>query len=70
MTENLFRHFSVDVIAYNWRVPEAERHDSAFKRNKETLTAELKLWEGYLQKVRLKMIRYWTLKSVNEYINE
>ncbi|KAL3044142.1 hypothetical protein OYC64_003889 [Pagothenia borchgrevinki] len=41
---------TVDVIYYNWRVPEAERHDSALKRNKETLTAEIKLWEGYMQK--------------------
>ena len=62
MTENLFQHFSADVIYYNWKVPEGERHDSAVKRNRETLTAELKLWEGYLQKVRLKMIKYWTLK--------
>ncbi|KAM9384025.1 glutathione S-transferase A-like [Pholidichthys leucotaenia] len=39
----------IDVIAYNWRVPEGERHESAQKRNKEALTEELKLWEGYLQ---------------------
>lgn len=39
------------VIYYNWFVPEGERHDSALKRNRETLAAELKLWEGYLQKV-------------------
>uniref|UniRef100_A0A665TCZ7 Glutathione S-transferase rho n=1 Tax=Echeneis naucrates TaxID=173247 RepID=A0A665TCZ7_ECHNA len=39
-----------DVIYYNWKVPEGERHDSAVKRNKESLSAELKLWEGYLQK--------------------
>ncbi|XP_031179021.1 glutathione S-transferase A-like [Sander lucioperca] len=38
-----------DVIYYTWKVPEAERHDSAVKRNRETLSAELKLWEGYLQ---------------------
>ncbi|XP_019206139.1 glutathione S-transferase A isoform X3 [Oreochromis niloticus] len=38
------------VLYYNWIVPEGERHDSAVKRNKEALTAELKLWEGYLQK--------------------
>ncbi|XP_036411052.1 glutathione S-transferase rho [Megalops cyprinoides] len=40
-----------DVIYYTWRVPEAERHESALKRNKETLTAELQLWEQYLQKM-------------------
>ncbi|XP_078032129.1 glutathione S-transferase A-like isoform X2 [Epinephelus lanceolatus] len=28
-----------------------ERHDSAVKRNKEALAAELQLWEGYLQTV-------------------
>ncbi|XP_040908933.1 glutathione S-transferase A [Toxotes jaculatrix] len=40
-----------DVIYYNWKVPEGERHDSAVKRNREALSAEIKLWEGYLQKV-------------------
>lgn len=40
-----------DALYYNWRVPEEERHDSALKRNKEALTEELKLWEGYLTKV-------------------
>ncbi|XP_023131540.1 glutathione S-transferase A-like [Amphiprion ocellaris] len=40
----------VDLVAYNFRVPEGERHDSAVQRNKEALTAELKLWEGYLKK--------------------
>ncbi|GLD57928.1 glutathione S-transferase A [Lates japonicus] len=39
-----------DVIYYNWKVPEGERHDSAVKRNREALAAELKLWEEYLQK--------------------
>ena len=39
------------VIYYNWKVLEAERHDSALKRNKEALTAEIKLWEGYMQNV-------------------
>ncbi|XP_030003842.1 glutathione S-transferase A-like [Sphaeramia orbicularis] len=38
------------VVYYDYKVPEGERHDSAVKRNKETLTAELKLWEEYLQK--------------------
>lgn len=41
------------VIFYNWYVPEEERHDSAVKRNKEALITELKLWEGYLEKVAL-----------------
>ncbi|XP_056153874.1 glutathione S-transferase A-like [Lampris incognitus] len=40
-----------DVIYYNWRVPEGERHDSAVKRNREALITELKLWEGYLEKL-------------------
>ncbi|KAL6100045.1 uncharacterized protein ACO6RY_01735 [Pungitius sinensis] len=39
------------VIYYDWFVPEEERHDSALKRNKEALATELKLWEGYLQKL-------------------
>ncbi|CAJ1083762.1 glutathione S-transferase A-like [Xyrichtys novacula] len=39
------------VIYYEWFVPEEERHDSALKRNKEALTAELKLWESYLEKL-------------------
>ncbi|CAB1350476.1 unnamed protein product [Coregonus sp. 'balchen'] len=40
-----------NVIYYNYRVPEGERHDSAIKRNKENLTTEIKLWEGYFQKM-------------------
>ncbi|XP_033493208.1 glutathione S-transferase A-like isoform X1 [Epinephelus lanceolatus] len=39
------------VVYYEWFVPEEERHDSAVKRNKEALAAELQLWEGYLQTV-------------------
>ncbi|XP_041810799.1 glutathione S-transferase A-like [Chelmon rostratus] len=39
------------VIYYEWFVPEEERCDSAVKRNREALTTEFKLWEGYLQKV-------------------
>ncbi|XP_034017457.1 glutathione S-transferase A-like [Thalassophryne amazonica] len=38
-----------DVLYYNWKVPEEERFDSAVKRNRETLTEEVKLWEGYLK---------------------
>lgn len=37
-----------DVLYYNFFVPEDERHDSAVKRRQEALTAELKMWEGYL----------------------
>ncbi|XP_068188775.1 glutathione S-transferase A-like [Antennarius striatus] len=43
---------SGDVIYYEWKVPKEERHDSALKRNKENLTAEVKLWEGYLEKAQ------------------
>lgn len=32
-------------------VPEEERHESAVRRHREALVTELKLWEGYLQKV-------------------
>ncbi|CAN9503804.1 unnamed protein product [Ophioblennius macclurei] len=39
------------VIYYEWFVPEGERHESAVKRNKETLITEIKLWEGYLSKL-------------------
>ncbi|XP_051811636.1 glutathione S-transferase A-like isoform X4 [Acanthochromis polyacanthus] len=41
----------VEIVTYNNRVPEGERHDSAVQRNKEGLTTELKLWEGYLKKM-------------------
>uniref|UniRef100_A0A8C6TIM4 Glutathione S-transferase rho n=1 Tax=Neogobius melanostomus TaxID=47308 RepID=A0A8C6TIM4_9GOBI len=40
-----------DVIYYNFKVPEAERHESALQRNKEALTVEVKLWEDYLTKL-------------------
>ncbi|XP_063042094.1 glutathione S-transferase rho [Engraulis encrasicolus] len=46
----LFQKLS-DIVYYNLRVPEAERHESAMKRNMETLAAELKMWEGYLGKM-------------------
>ncbi|XP_030644277.1 glutathione S-transferase A [Chanos chanos] len=42
---------TVDVLTYNERVPEAERHDSAVKREREALSTELKLWESYMHKV-------------------
>ncbi|XP_072226715.1 glutathione S-transferase A-like [Leuresthes tenuis] len=41
----------ISFAYYDWFVPEDERHDSALKRNGEALGAELKLWEGYLQKL-------------------
>nr|XP_020441951.1 glutathione S-transferase A-like isoform X2 [Monopterus albus] len=47
---NTFGQKAGDVIYYTWYVPEGERHDSAVKRNREALTAELNLWEMYLQK--------------------
>ncbi|XP_061520326.1 glutathione S-transferase A-like [Phycodurus eques] len=40
----------VDILYYDWKVPEGERHDSAKARNKEALRVELKLWEGYFGK--------------------
>uniref|UniRef100_A0A8C1M1X6 Glutathione S-transferase rho n=1 Tax=Cyprinus carpio TaxID=7962 RepID=A0A8C1M1X6_CYPCA len=40
-----------DVAFYDEYVPEEERHESALKRNKESLIAEFKLWEVYLQKM-------------------
>ncbi|XP_054619413.1 glutathione S-transferase A-like [Dunckerocampus dactyliophorus] len=39
-----------DVIYYDWKVPEGEKHDSAVQRNRQALGVELKLWEGYLAK--------------------
>nr|XP_057903215.1 glutathione S-transferase A-like [Doryrhamphus excisus] len=38
------------VVHYEWKVPAAERHDSAVQRNRQDLTVELQLWEGYLAK--------------------
>ncbi|XP_068567048.1 glutathione S-transferase A-like [Cebidichthys violaceus] len=45
-----FTQKMVDVIYYTYKVPEGERHDSAVKRNREALAAEIKLWEEYLKK--------------------
>ncbi|XP_012706823.1 glutathione S-transferase A isoform X1 [Fundulus heteroclitus] len=39
------------VIFYTYYVPEGERLEAALKRNEEALVAELKLWEGYLEKL-------------------
>ncbi|XP_057684480.1 glutathione S-transferase A-like [Corythoichthys intestinalis] len=39
-----------EVIYYDWKVPEGERHESAKTRNREALRAELQLWEGYMAK--------------------
>ncbi|RXN17043.1 glutathione S-transferase A-like protein [Labeo rohita] len=49
-TENLQQKLSY-VAFYEWYVPEGERLESALKRNKENLITELKLWEGYLEKM-------------------
>ncbi|RXN17042.1 glutathione S-transferase A-like protein [Labeo rohita] len=49
-TENLQQKM-YDVAFYEWYVPEGERLESALKRNKENLITELKLWEGYLEKM-------------------
>ncbi|XP_075931438.1 glutathione S-transferase A-like isoform X3 [Anarhichas minor] len=51
-----FSQKMADVIYYTYKVPEGERHDSAVKRNTEALTTEIKLWEGYLQKVNLNHV--------------
>lgn len=48
---NSFTEKMVYVVFYKLKFPEGERHDSAVKRNREALTAELKLWEGYLEKL-------------------
>ncbi|KAM9384026.1 glutathione S-transferase A-like [Pholidichthys leucotaenia] len=53
-----------DVIYYNWKVPEDERHDSAVKRNKDALREELKLWENYLQKGNFMAGKSFTLADV------
>lgn len=57
----LFWYFAVDVFMYNRRVPENERQESAFKRLKETLTGEVQMWEGHLQKVCEWPARTFTL---------
>ncbi|XP_076610111.1 glutathione S-transferase A-like [Chaetodon auriga] len=55
MYQRLFECFTLnqkmlDLMYYIFLVPEEEKHDSAVKRKKEALIAELKLWEGYLDK--------------------
>uniref|UniRef100_A0A8C1MP71 GST C-terminal domain-containing protein n=1 Tax=Cyprinus carpio TaxID=7962 RepID=A0A8C1MP71_CYPCA len=40
-----------EVAFYEHYVPERERHESVLKRNKESLVAELKLWDGYWEKM-------------------
>ncbi|KAJ0054842.1 hypothetical protein NL108_006274, partial [Boleophthalmus pectinirostris] len=39
------------VIYYEYYVPEAERLDSVLRKRKDELATELKLWEGYLEKL-------------------
>ncbi|XP_076610110.1 glutathione S-transferase A-like [Chaetodon auriga] len=73
MYQRLFEGFTltqkmVDFMYYNWTVPEEERHESAQKRNKEALIAELKLWEGYLDKAPCCMVgKTFTLADVAVY---
>lgn len=55
--------FLRDVIYYQWKVPEEERHDFAVKRNREALSAELELWEGYLKKVTPENCRKLNLQA-------
>lgn len=59
-----------DVLFYYWLVPEAERQDSAIKRNKEALTVELKLWEGYLKVSCSKrtLLIDWLLKTRSQLV--
>lgn len=59
------RSASDSVIYYDCSVPEEERHDFAVKRNKEALTAELKLWEGYLENVRTIRTHLCTLAGTH-----
>lgn len=65
---SLFRTFSFPgiVIYYNYLVPEGERHDSAVKRNREALSTEVKLWEEYLKKVKLKAGKSSMFKPTGE----
>lgn len=52
LTETYLFFFSpAAVIFYEYYVPVGERLESALKRHKDALTTELKIWEGYLQKV-------------------
>ncbi|XP_033831055.1 glutathione S-transferase rho [Periophthalmus magnuspinnatus] len=39
------------VVYYEYYVPEAERNESVLKKRKDDLASELKLWEGYLEKL-------------------
>ncbi|XP_070840053.1 glutathione S-transferase A-like [Chaetodon trifascialis] len=60
MYQRLFEGFALtqkmlDYMYYQWLIPEEERHESAQKRNQEALIAELKLWEGYLDKAHCCM---------------
>lgn len=47
-------------------VPEEERHESAVRRHREALVTELKLWEGYLQKV--SNIHTHTHKAIERHV--
>lgn len=54
------------VIYYDYMVPAEERHDSAIKRNRENLSAEVKLWEGYLEQVRWMAMKNSTFAQTKE----
>lgn len=58
-----------NALMYTMRVPEGERHDSAIKRNNEALSAELKIWDGYL-KVPLQLSDRQKVLHRSEYIAE
>ncbi|XP_029938078.1 glutathione S-transferase A-like [Salarias fasciatus] len=52
MMEGLVLNEKIDGVSYyKYLVPEGERHESALQRNRDALTTELKLWEGYLENV-------------------
>ncbi|XP_065140043.1 glutathione S-transferase A-like [Paramisgurnus dabryanus] len=48
---NTLQQKMYDVAFSEWIVPEGERFESAQKRKKEDLIFELKLWNGYLEKL-------------------
>ncbi|XP_055076932.2 glutathione S-transferase A [Misgurnus anguillicaudatus] len=48
---NTLQQKMYEVAFYEWVVPEGERLESALKRKKEDLISELKLWNGYLEKM-------------------
>ncbi|CAN9503806.1 unnamed protein product [Ophioblennius macclurei] len=72
MYQRMFEGFnltqkSADVIYYDWKVPENERHESAKTRNKEALTTEVKLWEGYMPSSGFLTGKTFSLSDVTVY---